>query len=79
MDAEQRSLYQTVPEASLGYERHVSASNRHPWWAWIVILFACLGILFVLAILFSAAFRAQANSAFWVQLYQTVALLAVSN
>jgi hypothetical protein len=57
MDAEQRSLYQTVPEASLGYERYVSASNRHPWWAWMVVLVACLGILFVIAILFSAAFH----------------------
>jgi uncharacterized membrane protein YhaH (DUF805 family) len=79
MDAEQRSFSQTVVEALVGHERHVSASNRHPWWAWIVILFACLGILFVLAILFSAAFREQTNPAFWVQLYQTVGLLAVSN
>ena len=79
MDAEQRSLSQTVAEAPLRYERYVSASNRHPWWAWMVVLFACLGILFVLAVLFSAAFRAQADSAFWVQLCQTVALVAVSN
>jgi uncharacterized membrane protein YhaH (DUF805 family) len=79
MDAEQRSLYQTVPGASLGYQRYLSASNRHLWWAWMLVLFAYLGIFFVLAILFSAAIRAHADSAFWVQLYQTVALLAVSN
>jgi hypothetical protein len=79
MDAEQRSLSLTVAEAPLRYERYVSASNWHPWWAWMLVLFAYLGIFFVLAILFSAAIRAHVDSAFWVQLYQTVALLAASN
>ena len=79
MDAEQRPLYLTVAEAPLRYERYVSASNRHQWWAWMLVLFAYLGIFFVLAILFSAAIRAQADSAFWIQLYQTAALLTVSN
>ena len=59
MNAQQPYLSQTVTEARLPYERYVSALNRHPWWAWIVILFAYLGILFVFAILLSPVFRAQ--------------------
>jgi hypothetical protein len=64
MDTEQQSLSQTVAEAAWPYERYVSASSWYAWRAWMVILFACLGILFVLAVLFSAAFRTQADSGF---------------
>lgn len=62
MNAQQPCLSQTVPGAPPPYERYVSAPNLHPWWAWIVILSAYLGILFVFAILFSPAFRAQGDN-----------------
>jgi hypothetical protein len=38
-------------------ERYALRARRNPWWAWVVILFAWIGILIVLgvlAILFSA-------------------------
>jgi hypothetical protein len=56
MDAQQ-SVSQAVAEDSLPSKRNVSPPKRHPWWAWVVLLLAGVGILFVLASLFSAAVR----------------------
>jgi hypothetical protein len=53
MDAQQQFVLQAVPEASLPSRRKVSPPNRLPWCAWVVIVLAWVGILFVLAILFS--------------------------
>jgi hypothetical protein len=56
MDAQQQPGFQA--EASVPSQRSVFPPKRHPWWAW-VILWAWVGILFALAMVFGSALRGE--------------------
>jgi hypothetical protein len=64
--AAQHLVSQAVAEAPLPSQTHLSPSKQLPWWSWVVIVMAWIGILFVLTMLFAAVLQRPRVAGFHV-------------